>query len=207
MLDVTVVGGGWSVQNVLVDRLCGTVIAVNDSAVYLPHWDHALSMDRLWTEHRLAAVTLRAMENSPHGTIWLRRSAVQNFKTLSHLVRVFDCDHETNAFAAHGDHLNGTHSGACALNLAYQLRPTRLFLLGFDFCRSKDGRAYWYPPYPWTAPRGATSNGKYESWALQLAPAQAAFARLGCAVYNVSPHSALDLWPKWTPARYLKECR
>lgn len=91
--DVTVVAGGWSVRNVVLDRLCGRVIAVNESALLLPQWDACVSMDRLWTEHRLNATVLRSMESSPHSEVWLRSSAIQNisyeFLTVHSWITVF----------------------------------------------------------------------------------------------------------------------
>lgn len=205
---VTIVGGGWSVCNVAIDKLAGRVIAVNDSALYVPHWHVAVSMDRLWTEHRLEAAILRAMENSPHSAILLRRSAVQNFPAdLAQrwpVVKVFECDHERSDFSHFDNQLNGTNSGACALNLAWKMRPRRLFLLGFDMNRSPDGRAYWYPPYEWSTAAGGTSSGKYKTWAKQFADAAAAFKKIRCEVFNVSPGSAIAAFQKITPAQYLK---
>lgn len=95
----------------------------------------------------------------------------------------------------------------CALNLAWQLRPQRLFLLGFDMNRDPDGRAYWYPPYPWSTPEGSTSDGKYKSWAKQFADIALAFIGAGVKVFNVSPSSAIDVFPKITPSQFMRECR
>lgn len=207
--DITIIGGGWSVLNVALDRLCGTVIAVNDSAIYAPRWDYAVSMDRLWAEHRIDQLVIRSREVEPPREVWLRRSALQNLtKYVSGWpwVHSFECDHTSNLFSASPGRLNGTSSGVCAMNLAWHLRPSRLFLLGFDMCRDDNGRAYWYPPYPWASPNGGTSNGKYSSWAQQFAGVSASFHRIGCDVINVSPRSAIETFPKITPAQYLKEC-
>lgn len=207
-VDVTIIGGGWSVLNLPLDCLCGRVIAVNDSAIHAPRWDVAVSMDRLWTEHRLNEVIIRSAEVEPRREIWLRRSAVQNLKVDGWpWVHVFECDHETNIFSTKRGTLNGTNSGACAMNLAWQMRPARLFLLGFDMCRGPNGRAYWYPPYTWGNEAGGTSNGKYAKWANQFKAARSAFQRIGCKVFNVSPASAIEDFPKMTPAQYVRECR
>lgn len=210
--DITVVGGGWSVLNIALDRLCGRVIAVNDSAVLLPRWDYAVSMDRLWAEHRIDQLVIRSTETTPPREIWLRRSALQNLTTYVASwpwVRSFECDHMSSVFSVIVGRLNGTNSGFCALNLAWQLRPRRVFLLGFDMTRHPhSNRAYWYPPYPWvTAPSGATTGGKYSKWSKEFRGAAASFRRIGCDVFNVSPTSAIDAFPKITPAQYLKEYR
>lgn len=213
--DVTIIGAGWSVRNVDLSKLAGVVIAVNDSAIYAPRWDFAVSMDRLWTEHRfdqLEAIIARdrAADRQllPRREVWIRRSALQNLKHSAQLrwVRSFECDHESSEFTVSRDCLNGTNSGACALNLAWRMSPTRVFLLGFDMNRDAADVPYWYPPYPWSKPLGSTSDGKYKAWAAQFEAAARAFRQIGCEVFNVSPSSAIASFPKITPAAYRKEC-
>jgi hypothetical protein len=214
--DITVVAGGWSVANVAVDQLAGRVIAVNDSALYLPRWDYALSMDRLWAEHRLERVLelsdpAKVLRNDP-GRVWMRENAVQNLEHLKHAVTMFRCDNETDEFArdqVRGGvaRLNGRSSGGCALNLAWHLRPARVFMLGFDMNRSPRGHAHWYPPYPWSTTAGSTTNGKYAAWAQGFELARKAFDEIRCEVFNVSPSSAIDSFRKITPATYLKVTR
>jgi hypothetical protein len=208
--DVTVVGGGWSVANVAIDQLAGLVIAVNDSALHLPNWDIAVSMDRLWAENRLERVLERSTQDSPPRPIWMRRSAVQNLPWVEKYpwVVVFDCDHTSNAPSTEERVLNGTNSGACALNLAARAKPARLFLLGFDMNRDPRGNPYWYPPYDWVkSEKGATSAGKYNDWAFQMHRFADRFGLNGTEVFNVSPLSAIDAFPKITPAEYLKMTR
>lgn len=201
---ITVVAGGWSVRDISIQHLCGQIIAVNDAAVHLPVVDIVVSMDRLWTEHRWRWLCRRA------GETWLRRSAVQNLdiqhEVAAGWLHVFECQHESHEFASAHGHLNGTNSGLCALNLAWQLRPARVYLLGFDMCRSKAGRTSWHPPYSWAQPNGATSNGKYATWAGQFDDAALRFQSIGCDVWNVSPASAITAFPKMTPAEYRQEC-
>jgi len=201
--DITIVGGGWSVANIDLSKLVGFVIAVNDSAVLLPRFDSIVSMDRLWTEHRWQALLDMKRET------WLRRSAVQNISQADRVtatwLNVFECDNETNAFSDDATRLNGTNSGACALNLAYLLKPRRLFLLGFDMNRSSKGRPYWYPPYPWANQNGGTGAKRYKEWAGQFEENAAAFRSAGVEVFNVSPGSAIDVFQKITPKQYAEE--
>lgn len=200
---ITVVAGGWSVRDVSRAHLCGQIIAVNDAAFNLPTVDVVVSMDRRWTEHRWGWLCRRA------SATWLRRSAVQNLDCSREIaagwLHIFDCDHESTRFSDVPGTLNGTNSGLVALNLAYQLQPSRLYLLGFDMCRDRAGRASWHAPYSW-APSGATSNGKYAKWARQFSEAAASFAGIGCDVWNVSPASAITAFAKMTPAEYRREC-
>jgi hypothetical protein len=204
-LELTIVAGGWSVRAVDLTRLRGQVIAVNEAAVLLPRWDYAVSMDRLWTEHRIDHVISRSAEHLPRPEIWLRRSAVQNLNVTSWpWVKVFACDHLSSIFTSKPLALNGRNSGFCALNLAWKLRPRRLYLLGFDMVRSPRGETYWHEPYSWGSPTGGTSDGKYESWAASFKGASTSFRRISCEVMNVSPASAIAEFKKITPEEYYR---
>lgn len=201
--DITIVASGWSVRDISLAHLCGQIIGVNDAACHLPAVDIVVSMDRRWTEYRWGWICRRAR------AAWLRRSAVQNLdysrEVAAGWLHVFECDHESTKFSDVPGTLNGTNSGLVALNLAYQLRPSRIFLLGFDMRRDRSGRASWHAPYPW-APSGATSNGKYAAWAKQFRDAAACFAGIDCDVWNVSPGSAITAFAKMSPAVYRMEC-
>lgn len=203
MRDITIVGGGWSVADVDLTRLAGFVIAVNDSGLLLPRSDAIVSMDRLWTEHRWPKLVELKQKT------WLRRSAVQNIPrdqlNAADWLTVFSNNNETNRFSDNPSRLNGTNSGACAMNLAYLMRPRRLFLLGFDMNRSPKGKAYWYPPYPWANQNGGTGNKRYKEWASQFDECAAAFRSAGMEVFNVSPRSAIDVFQKITPQQYAQE--
>lgn len=206
---ISVVAGGWSVRNIDKTKLVGTVIAVNDSAVHLPRWDYAVSMDRLWVESRHGRIFERARETSPPREVWLRRSAVQNLEP-AHVgrqlnVRVFESDHLTNVFPKTArdepPQLNGMNSGICALNLAHRLRPRVLYLLGFDMNLDPQRRAYWYAPYSW-ASVGGSGQTKYSHWSGFFPEIKDQFEAIGTRVYNVSPWSSVNLWPKLTPQEY-----
>lgn len=190
---VSVVAGGWSVNELDKSQIPGVIIAVNDSAVHLPRYDIALSMDRLWTEWRFPF--LREKKQNA----WLRRSAVQNLKDQRHpWLHIFDCDHTATVFSTEQHVLNGTHSGLCAMNLAYCMAPEQLFILGFDMQRGPNGQPYWYPPYP-HAPNGATTKGKYNAWARQFDAAAIAFKEIGTRVFNVSKRSSILAFQKLDP--------
>lgn len=192
---ITILAGGWSAAALDKKRLAGTVIGVNDAAYYAP-CHIAVSMDRLWTEARwnfLCGRTLPA---------FIRSAALKGNDHRPDWLHVFECDYRRAIFSDDPRILNGTNSGFCALNKAYQMRPRRLFLAGFDMCRSPTGAAYWHPPYSWSIPAGATKDGKYAEWARQFSDAAAAFARVGTEVFNVSPGSAIDAFQKISASQY-----
>lgn len=170
--EITVLAGGWSASSYDLNTLPGFVIAVNDSAYYAPRWHAAISMDRLWSEARFEFLK---RQGKP---VWLRRSTIKNF-TIRDLPQfhAFDCDHEAVDFSEDPGALNGKHSGAVALNLAYQLRPEKLWLIGFDMKLGPRGERHWHPDYPWKSGGGSkpgTLGGWSRDMARQLAQLRAA---------------------------------
>jgi len=198
---ISVIASGPSAAAVDLTRAGGYLIGVNDAAFHCPRpVDAIVSMDRLWTERRWDWLVKRC------GPTWLRRSAVQNVKDRWDGLSIFDCDHLSSVLSCIPGQLNGTNSGGCALNLAYQLKPRRVFLIGFDMRRDpgKPG-AYWHAPHEWAHPNGGTSNGKYAEWSRQFSWAAQAFRAQSIDVWNVSPKSAIADFPKITPKQYLQE--
>jgi hypothetical protein len=130
---VSIVAGGWSVGAVDLARIPGTIIGINDAALHLPRCDIAVSMDRLWTEYRYEA--LRAMMKPAH----IRRSALQKRPDKWPWLNSFECDHTTAGLSDQRGVLNGTNSGHCGFNLAYQMRPKQILLFGFDMKRGPNG--------------------------------------------------------------------
>jgi hypothetical protein len=150
---ISVVAGGWSVSQIELARIPGTIIAINDSAIHLPRFDIVVSMDRLWTEYRWAE--LRRLQRPAH----IRRAAMKSMPGEKWpWLRLFDCDHTSPVFTDQVGVLNGTNSGLCGFNLAYQMRPRKILLFGFDMKRGPNGEAHWFPDYPWAKPGGATTS-------------------------------------------------
>lgn len=192
---VSILAGGWSVRGEGVDlaALPGFVIGVNDAGL-LADCDALVSMDRLWAEHRIGRIVKRA-----RATI-LRRSAVQNIRPLPSWVRTFEGDNRSAVFAGEHGRLNGGNSGYCAFNLAWQMRPRRILLYGFDMGPGPKGEPYWYAPYPWTRPQGATSRGRFAEWRAQFAEAARQCREASIEVIVVGLRSAITEFPKIAPA-------
>lgn len=177
MSVISVLAGGWSASQVSLRHLPGTIIAVNDSALYAPRWDIAISMDRLWTEHRWEWI---GRQSKP---IYIRRCALKNCcdEEEPHVIP-FECDYKSTQLIDNEGKLNGTHSGFCALNLAYKMRPKEIYLFGFDMQRGPKGEAHWFPQYPWVNGH-ATSTGKLASWATQFDGAAKQLRQAGIRAY------------------------
>lgn len=204
---VSVIAGGWSFKNVDHKKVPGLIIAVNDAGLRLEREDVAatVTMDRLWTENRW-----EELKKAGRGKFYARYSALQNIKDWKHESWVVPFDNadkpiardypvNNTPFSGKLGTLNGNSSGVCALNLAYQCTPRKLYIFGFDMCRSPSGDPYWYPPYAWTPPTGGTKDAKYNSWAKQFHEIAEHFDVIGCEVLNVSGHSRVRAFTQVTP--------
>lgn len=195
---VTVVAGGYSVKSIDTNRLPGFVIAINDSFIHMKRPPNViLTMDRLWTEYRWSDIVLSQLP------FYCRATCLQNIAGAreNEQVHIYDCDNKTAVFSSDPAILNGSNSGTCGINLAYQLKPDHLFLLGFDMQPGPRGEAHWYPPYPW-APNGGTKPGKYQSWANEFELIAKQFLLINAKVYNVSDRSLIRMFPVMQPSYF-----
>jgi len=194
---ISVLAGGWSVRGLDLTRLPGFIIAVNDAAIRAPRVDYIVSMDRLWTEYRWDRLCAL-----PRPT-YLRSACVKNIPDWNRWwVRPYVCDHETSEPDTREGFLNGTNSGAVALNLAYQMRPKRINLFGFDMGRCPvTKRKYWYDDLPWTGGKGGSHD--YITWARQFEPIARAAKAVGIKIVNASPASMIPSFKKADPRSLL----
>jgi len=199
MSNKFVVGGGWSVGQWAphLDDLTslGHVIGVNDAAIHMKVHE-AITMDRLWFEHRWP--TLRDLRVPK---VWVREKCDCNVprKTSEDNWLTFRHFNKPMPSITHGE-LHGGNSGTCAINLAFQqmLNGDNLFLFGFDMQKGPGGEPYWYPPYPWTHPEGATKPGHFNGWVRDLYGFVNYAKAKQLNVYNVTTRSKIEYWPKIT---------
>lgn len=88
------------------------------------------------------------------------------------------------------------------MNLAYLWGVKNIILLGFDFGKSKDGKAHWFGQHP----AGLTQSQPFEYW-LKTMPALASdLALQGVRVINASPETALTCFERMPIEQALLEC-
>lgn len=196
-----VIGGGWSVSQLTKDTeydlnsltSYGHVIGVNDASILLDVHE-ALTMDRLWFENRWPA-----LRDSRVQEVWVRQKCDCNVERKSPRDRwkTFRHFHSPGMSDQPGT-LHGANSGTCAINLAFQqmTEGDTLFLLGFDMCKGPNGEPYWWAPYPWAKPAGATSDKRYEEWRQEFRAIHNQFISKALNIFNVSSRSLIEHIPK-----------
>lgn len=196
MSNNVVIGGGWSVTpwaQKLDDLIAyAHVIGVNDAAIYTDVHE-ALTMDRLWFENRWPALKGQRLPSR----VWVREKCDCNVPDstatrFKHFRKPYPSTDEGV--------LHGGNSGTCAINLAFHRmnEGDSLFLLGFDMQKGPSGEPYWYPPYPWTQPEGATKSGHFNMWVQEMRGFEIYAKAHRLNVYNVTTRSALQCFPKIT---------
>lgn len=196
MSTIILLAGGPSVAEYDITDLHkrGDVIGVNQSFINYDGCLAGITMDRLWME---ANIDLILEKKKP---FFVRHAAVKNLADKikeSPYIRLFDC-FNTHEMQYEPDKINGTSSGMCALNLALQLNPKIIYLLGYDM--GATSRPYWHAPYAW-AKNGATKPGKYKEWAQQFDEIS---SKIKARIVNVNHQSALRCFPTIT---YKEFCR
>jgi hypothetical protein len=117
---ISVVAGGWSVNEVDLASIPGYIIGVNDSAYRLPRVDAVVSMDRKWAENRQEFIL------SCGKPTYLRDVAtrVPELRDAPN-VTLYKCNNEVVSFGPTPIYMNGTSSATVALNLAYIMWPEK----------------------------------------------------------------------------------
>lgn len=188
MRDVIVLGGGASVMDYQIRHLeeHGYLISVNDAALYTKP-DVAFTMDRVWLESR--QLILKTLVPP---AIYYRRNTPKNFVPPQQWISYEHDEGYPTLMTKQQGKLNGSNSGTCAINLAFQLLPKRAFLLGFDMQHGPNGELHWYPDYPWV---GGTKKGKLREWAEEFADIAKQFKEAGIEVFNVNHRSLIKSFP------------
>lgn len=191
MKTLIVLASGPSVReyNIRLLHRRGTLLGVNGAALYACV-DIALTMDRLVAEYCYPIWRIQGVPD-----IWLRSCIAKNFRPAPDVNMFTNANTKGPTFSYERGCLNGDNSGMCAMNLALQLRPERVFLLGFDYARLEHGDdPYWHPAYPWK-PMGATTDGRLKEWAPEFAAVATAAKERGIAFYNVNHRSRITAFP------------
>lgn len=88
---------------------------------------------------------------------------------------------------------SGGNSGFQALNLAVQFGARRILLVGFDM--NDRGGVHWYGRNSWPMANNPDHNN-FRRWIAAFEGAAPLLKSMGIEVVNLSPHSAIQCFPK-----------
>jgi len=182
---VFIIGGGPSLQDFNWSGLYGKkTIAINKSLLSFPQANVLY-----WTDSRVYSWIKADIDNfkGPKYTIRDHPSYIGDIKILRKGNK-FGLEEAKDTLS------HGNNSGYAAINLAYHLGAKRIILLGYDM--GNDGkRGHHHDGYPVPV----TGDNIYRD---QFIPGFKILADLlktkGIEVYNASPNSLLNAWPKIT---------
>ncbi len=170
------------------------VIAVNGAVDHV-RYDVALTMDGRFALNRWA--DLKGRQAFIRASAW--EHAVNAGASPWDGLKIFNCDRvPTFSQRTPTDllKLNGTNSGYCALNLAYVLRPRRVFLYGFDMGEP----THFFGNYPWHGQGSTNSREKFQTWAREMKEARAQFDAAGMQVFNTNPKTSIKYFEYGRPS-------
>lgn len=198
--NIIVLAGGYSVRSYDLTGLekRGTVIGVNESFLNFDKCDIGITMDRLWMESRIDRIIEK---DKPFFTRYAAIKFIDEKKAAARNIRLFECE-ETHTMSDDPQKINGTSSGMCGFNLALQMKPPVIYLLGFDMGR-KAGKPYWYDAYPWVSRDGGTKEGRFKQWVKQFGEISKTLKNHP-RIVNVNHQSALECFETITYEEFLK---
>jgi hypothetical protein len=185
---VSIVAGGPSALKCGAARAPGTVIAVNDAFRHVRH-DVVLTMDGRWLRYRIPGGELLKPLYARRSA-WIKAGFAPALTSGGYGVRahLYECDNNATEFGCDVDTLNGPNSGYVALNLAFVMRPVRVFLFGFDH-----KGAHFHAENEWTQRGEGCRNTpkKFARWADACVHARKQFDDAGIRVINTNHDSAI----------------
>ena len=161
-------------------------IAINTSVEMVPWADILFACDYQWWENRNGEPDFNGLRLSS------ARRACENYDNI-HMVK---CNRNEDRFLVQntGEVGWGGNSGYQALNLAAQMRPSRIYLVGYDM--RLDYGLHWHGDHP--EPMHNPQEKNLKRWKRCLEQAHKSCRNMGIEVINCSLHSALRAYPKMT---------
>lgn len=192
---IIIIAGGPSVRFYDVRRLegLGFIIAVNDSFLHAP-FDAIVSMDGRWLFNRYEEMRKRNL------SLWASLKHFSKWCSAGWVwpgVELFKVNPDGKGLSDSFEQLNADNSGYMALNVAYLLKPKNIFLYGFDLTHDSsagDKAEHWYGCYPWR--NVEKKPGLYQMWMPNHKQAAQQLALANINIYNVSPQSKIEVYPK-----------
>ena len=191
---VIIVGGGPSLKNFPYNCLngLGYVLAVKSAIFDIPFADAGFGLDRPRFREWWAR-----LGNAGFPVYWAIDDGVPS--RINHPipsnVRLLRRERGTFLHKGPDTVCNGGTSGFGALNLAYILKPSAIFLFGFDYTRV-DGE--WHANESHYIAKRHQNPIRWKQWAKSYDTAAGQLKDAGIPVFNASPDSTVEAFPKVT---------
>lgn len=170
------------------------MIAVNESWRLAPWADVLYACDAAWWRLRKGVPEFKGIRVSQDAKA-CREFGVNHVELKLSSVQVF-----TDAAGVIGSgSRQGGNSGFQAVNLAVQFGATKIILIGFDMHGE-----HWHGRHPGGMNNPSPKN--FQDWRSAFDGAGAMFKALGVDVFNCSPVSALQAYPKMDIVEALARC-
>ena len=185
---VYIVGGGPSAGYHDLTQLQGIVVAVNDSAAFLPHADVVFTASPPWCRHRTQLIQKHSgilVVRTACGPSSVRRWGLPESTILLPLRKRHGTT-EQERKAAH-------NSGQEAIYWAASQGARRIVLIGFDMGEPR----HWHGGYEWMAQRevrGFTEE-HYPIWIDNMVVTAQDMADVGVEITNANPCSKITAFP------------
>lgn len=195
--SIVLVASGPSAASVNLNEAKGRarIIAINESWKLCPWADILFAGDYKWWEANEGCLTFPGMKVS------IDRRACETQQWGINRLRGNRAD---NRIIIDLGVVGGCHSGFSALNLAVQLFPSRILLVGYDM--TVEAGVHWHGPH-----RDGLKNpdaSRVEKWRRGVDGAAGFIRERGIEVINCSPLSALRRYPKMAFSEALEmSCR
>ena len=182
---IYIIGGGPSLKNFDVKTLIGKkTIAINKAIIY-----HPTAKVLYWTDGRFYTWFKNEVDNYK-GLKFALKPGSQYTRDIQVLRKgkTHGLEEDPQVLA------HGFNSGHAAINLAYHLGAARIILLGFDM--GNDGtQTHFHDGYPTRAAGDKIYHEKFLPGFKQL---NVEIKTKGIEIYNASPYSRLNIFPKIT---------
>lgn len=187
--DIYIVGGGRSLLGFDFDKIKnkGLIIGVNES-FFIADCDVCFSIDICWIRSNNKRIK-QAVDAGKTVALAVSPHQMQD-KWVIDRAQYFLRRHRSILSENVGE-ISGDNSGHGALNLAYHLRPRRIFLLGIDL-RSDASVTHWHDVYS----NIGNYKKSYNHWTAQFEETKRYLDAAGIEVYNCNPDSNVAVFRK-----------
>lgn len=193
---VVIVASGPSAAGVDLEPARGKarIIALNSSVRLCPWADMVYGCDASWWLHENGLSDFKGLKIAGEARATQSYQDIRTVKVIAHI--------DTLVWDQPGCIGSGGNSGFQSINLAVLFGARKLILVGYDM--QIDGGLHWHGKHPAGLNNPTAKN--VPRWRRAIDGVQPELERLGVTVWNCSPVSALQAFPKTGFAEAIHKC-